>query len=96
MPVSRHRKDHKKKVNKYKADNKLARTRLKEKMMREYMEKIQSSQELKRQENSELVTSEDINVDLDVDLSGPLDAPVIEDAVIIDDTTDQQSKSEDK
>ena len=51
MPVSRHRKDHKKKVNKYKTDAKIAKKRLQEQMMKEYFEKVQASQQLNKQEN---------------------------------------------
>ena len=73
MPVSKHRKDHKKKVNVYKKNVQIARDKLKEQMMREYMEKVQSNQEQKRQESGEMITNDEINVDLDVDLD--LDNP---------------------
>mgnify|MGYP001768623056 CR=1 FL=1 len=68
MPVSKHRKNHKKKVGQYKKNVLIAREQLKERLMREYMEKIQNEQQLKRQEIGETVINDDINVDLDVDL----------------------------
>lgn len=68
MPVSKHRKNHKKKVGQYKKKVLIAREQLKERLMREYMEKIQNEQQLKRQEIGETVINDDINVDLDVDL----------------------------
>lgn len=68
MPVSKHGKNHKKKVGQYKKNVLIAREQLKERLMREYMEKIQNEQQLKRQEIGETVINDDINVDLDVDL----------------------------
>lgn len=68
MPVSKHRKNHKKKVGQYKKNVLIAREQLKERLMREYMEKVQNEQQLKRQEIGETVINDDINVDLDVDL----------------------------
>lgn len=81
MPKSRNRKDHKRKVNEYKRQNEITRKKVKEQAIKEYIEKIQMEQQTNKvQQNSEMVSGEDINIDLDVNL----DNDGLNDAQIID------------
>lgn len=89
MPVSKNGKNHKNRVNEYKRSIQVSKKKLKEKMMREYFEQVQQHQQSMRQENGELITNDDINIDLDVDLGMTEQIqPNIEDAVIINDIED--------
>jgi len=97
MPVSKHRKNHKKKVGQYKKNVLIAREQLKERLMREYMEKIQNEQQLKRQEIGETVINDDINVDLDVDLDVDLgiddiNTPIVDVTPIEEDQNNTDNK----
>ena len=90
MPVSKHGKNHKKRVSQYRKSILANKKKLKEQMMKEYMEKIQLQQEQKRQESGEMIINENIDVDLDVDL-GVID-PTIEDATVIEENKDVEDK----
>lgn len=69
MGVSRHRKNHKKKVQVYKNNVLIAKKKEKEELIRKFTEQMQLANEQTRHKDSELVTDSGIEVDLNSDFS---------------------------
>lgn len=79
MPKSKNRKNHKKKVNSYKQRVKVANQMAREKLVEEWNNKFQSSQNSKRQQTGELITDSDIDVAVDVDVDTDIDIDIDQD-----------------